>query len=50
MWFGIYDALYSLNSHQLVSAGIPAFFRVMLLQKDTKLQMWLTVSPSLQNN
>jgi hypothetical protein len=29
MHFGIYDVFYSQNSHQHVSAGIPAFVRVM---------------------
>ena len=50
MHFVIYDALYSQNSHQHVSADILAILRVMLLYNDTKIQMWLTVSTSLHNN
>ena len=33
-----------------MSPGIPAIRRVMFLYKNTKLQMWLIVSPSLHNN
>jgi len=33
MHFNIYDAFYSQCFHQHVSAGIPAIFRVMLLQE-----------------
>jgi hypothetical protein len=33
--FNIYDVLYSYNSHQQVLAGIPAIFRLMLLQEYT---------------
>jgi len=40
----------NMKSHQHVSAGIPAIFRVMFLYKNTKIEMWLTVSPSLHNN
>ena len=32
--FNIYDAFYSRYSHQHVSAGIPAIFKVMLLLKE----------------
>jgi len=31
MHFRIYDVFYSINSHQHVSAGIPAILSVMLL-------------------
>jgi len=31
--FNIYDVFYSQCSHQHVAAGIPAIFRVMLLQE-----------------
>jgi len=48
MHFGIYNAIYSQNSHQRVSTVIPAILRVTLLYKNTKIQMWLTVTPSLQ--
>jgi len=44
--FGIYDVLYSQNSHQHVSAGIPAIFRVILLYKNAKIQ----ITPHRQNN
>jgi len=43
----VYGVFYSQNSHQHVSAGIPAIFKVMFLYKNTKLQIWLIVSPSL---
>jgi len=33
MHFDVYDVFYSLNSHQRVSARIPAIIRVMLLQE-----------------
>ena len=33
MYFSDYDVFYSQVSHQHVSAGIPAFFRVILLQE-----------------
>jgi hypothetical protein len=33
MHSGIYDVFNSQNSHQHVPAGIPAFFRVMLLKR-----------------
>jgi len=33
MHFDVYDVFYSLNSHQHVSARIPAIFRVILLQE-----------------
>jgi hypothetical protein len=49
MHFSIYDEFYSHNS-QHVSAGIPAILRVMKLYNNTKMQVWLTVSPSLHNN
>ena len=50
MHFVIYDVFYSQNSHQHVSADILAILRVMLLYKDTKIQMWLTVSTSPHYN
>jgi hypothetical protein len=50
MRFVVYDVLYSQNSHQLVSADILAILSVMLVYKNTKMQMWLTVSTSLHNN
>jgi hypothetical protein len=33
MHFNVYDVFHSQSSHQHVSAGIPAIFRVILLQK-----------------
>jgi len=36
MHFGIYDVFYSQNSHQNISAGIPAILRVTLLYKNAK--------------
>jgi len=45
-----YDVFRLQNSHTHVSVGIPAILRVTLLYKNTKLQLWLTVSPSLHNN
>jgi hypothetical protein len=48
--FSIYDAFYSQNPQQHVSAGIPAILMVILLYKNTKIQMWLTVSQLLYNN
>jgi len=33
MYFNVYDVFYLQFSHQHVSAGIPAIFRVMLLQE-----------------
>jgi hypothetical protein len=48
MYFSIYNVIYSQNSHQQVSAVIPAILRVTLLYKNTKIQMLLTVTPSLQ--
>ena len=33
MHFNVYDVLYSLNSHQRVSAAIGAIFRVILSQE-----------------
>ena len=47
MHFGICDVFYSRYSYQHVSSSIPAIFRVMLLYENTKIQMWLSVSPSL---
>ena len=46
----MYDVFYSQNSHQHVSPGILVNFRVMVLYKNTKIQVWLTVSKSLHNN
>jgi len=43
MHFSVYDVFYSQNSHQHVSAGIPAILWVILLYMNTKIQMWLTV-------
>jgi len=37
MHFSIYDGFYTQNSHQRVSAGIPAILSVILLYKDTKI-------------
>jgi len=34
MHFNVYDVVYSLNSHQHVSATIAAIFRVMLLLQE----------------
>jgi len=34
MHFGIYDAFYSQNAHQQVSAGFPDFFRVIFLEQE----------------
>jgi len=42
------DVFYSQYSHQHVSAGIPAIFRVMFLSQTIKL--WLTMSPTLNFN
>jgi len=36
MHLNVYDVVYSLNSHQHVSAGIVAIFRVMLLLQEYK--------------
>jgi hypothetical protein len=36
MHFNVYDVYYSLNSHQLVTAAIPAIFRVMILLQEYK--------------
>jgi len=33
MHFNVHDVFCSLNSHQHVSTGIPAIFRMMLLQE-----------------
>ena len=44
--FNMYDVFYSLNSHQHVSAAIAVIFRAIFYYKNTKLQMWLVVSPS----
>jgi len=33
VYFNVYDVFYSQVSHQHVSAGIPAIFRVILLQE-----------------
>ena len=41
MQFSIYDVFYSQNTHQYVSADIPAIYRVMLLYKNTKIEIWL---------
>jgi len=41
MYFSIYDVFYSQNSHQHFAADIPAFLMVMLLYKNTKMQMCL---------
>jgi hypothetical protein len=49
IYFNVYDVFYSQFSHQHVSAGIPAIFRVILLQ-EYKVLMQLSVPPSLQNN
>ena len=37
MQFSTYDGFYTQNSHQLVSADIPAILEVILLYKNTKL-------------
>jgi hypothetical protein len=37
MQFSIYDGFYTQNSHQHVSAEIPAILEVILLYKNTKL-------------
>ena len=37
MQFSIYEAFYTQNSHQHVSAEIPAILEVILLYKNTKL-------------
>jgi hypothetical protein len=50
MHFDIYDVLYSLYSHEHVLASIMAIFRVVILYKNTNVQIWLTVSPLLHNN
>lgn len=47
MHFSICDVFYTQNSQQHVSADISAILRVMLLYENTKIQKWLTVSPSL---
>jgi len=47
MQFNIYDEFYSQNSHQHVSAGIPAILRVMLLYKNAKILACFTVSTSI---
>jgi len=49
MHFNMYDIFYSQCSHQHVSAGNEAIFRVMLILQEYK-RTWLTVSPSLHNN
>jgi len=41
---------YSQCSHKHVSTGITPILRVMLLYKSTKIEMWLTVSPSIHND
>jgi hypothetical protein len=47
MYFNVYDVFYSLNSHQHVSAGIPAIFKVMVLQdyKRTNFVNCVAVTP-----
>jgi len=51
MHFNIYGVFYSHCSHQHVSAGISAIFRVMLLLQEYKMyKCKLVVSPSLRNN
>jgi len=51
MHFSIYDVFCSQNFQEHVSAGSPAILRAMLLYKNTtRIQLWLTVSPSLHNN
>jgi hypothetical protein len=47
--FNVYDVFSLHFSHQHVSAGIAAIFRVKLLLQENKGTMWL-VEPSLQNN
>jgi hypothetical protein len=39
MHFNVYDVFCSLNFHQHVSAAFGAIFRVMLLLKNTKVQI-----------
>jgi hypothetical protein len=50
MHFNIYDVFYTQYSHQHASDGIPAIFRVMLLQQEYKCTIWSAVSLSLCNN
>jgi len=47
IYFNVYDIFYSQRSHQHVSAGIPAIFRVILLQeyKRTNLVNCFAVTP-----
>jgi len=40
MQFNIYDEFNSQNSHQHVSAGIPAILRVIILYKNTKIHVF----------
>jgi hypothetical protein len=49
MHFNIYYVFYSSCSHQNVSPGIPAIFRVLLLLQEYK-RTNVAVSPSLHNN
>ena len=50
MSFNIYDIFYSQNSHQRVSADIPAILSVIFLHKNIEIQMPLTVTSLLRNN
>jgi len=45
MHFSIYIVFYSQCSQQHVSAGILAIIKVLIVHKNTKIRVWLPVSP-----